>query len=68
MITTVSVELGGVTSRLAVLLVTPSLEAVMPVAPTETPVARPEVSMVATPVFELAHVTLVVISLVLSSS
>jgi len=54
-----SVSVGGVTSRLAVLLVTPSCVAVTLVVPAVSPVAKPE-AMVATTMLELAQVAVAV--------
>ena len=60
---------GAVTSRVAAaLLVTPSCKAVISVVPAERPEARPEPSIVATAIMELAHVAVDVRSAVLSSS
>ena len=54
-------ELAEITSRVA-LPVTPPWEAVILLAPPETPAALPEAVMVATALFELAQLTLDVIS------
>ncbi len=59
---------GTVTSSAAVLLVMPSCVAVMFVVPANTPVARPELSMAATTVSELAHVAVEVMSAAVPSS
>ena len=66
MITTVSIELGAVTSSAARLLVTKSWAAVISLVPAQTPVASPEASIVAAAA-ELAQVALDVRSAVLLS-
>ena len=59
--------MGAVTVSVATSLSTEPNDAVMSVFPSPTPVAKPAKSTVATPVSELAQVTLDVISAVLVS-